>query len=352
MIDHPNTSGFHYLYFPFSGKNMSTSMASLVEGFPGQLKDAQSVPMLHGSWPSAEGISSALVCGLGGSGIGGTILSNLCASHSKIPVNVSKEYGLPSYAGKDTLLIISSYSGNTEETLASLEEAIKRKCRIVCISSGGKVEALAKQHALPCLVVPGGMPPRACLGFSLVQLLRIAVHYHLLPENVLKELNAGISLIQKEKEQIQKDARSLASFLLNKYPILYSTGPWEGVSIRFRQQLNENAKILCSHHVVPEMNHNELVGWTSRDEKLAVVLLKDPKEYERNTLRFELLEQVIRKYTPHLVSLHAKGDSAVEKSMYLIHLCDWASVYLAELRGVDAIEVKVIDHLKTELGKR
>lgn len=330
---------------------MSLSMEQLVTGFPAQLSAALAIRPTIGELPSHKDLRNVLICGLGGSGIGGTIVSELAVESSPFPVTVSKDYDLPRSADTHSLVIISSYSGNTEETLACLQEALKRNCRIVCISSGGTVIETAKKHALASFVVPGGMPPRSCLGYSLTQLLKIFAHYGMIGVTWEQDLIKAIESLKHKQLEIRDQAKKIAAQLFQKYPIIYSTSHWEGICIRLRQQLNENAKILCSHHVLPEMNHNELVGWRTKDEKIAVVMFRDRDEFSRNDLRWKLLKELISPYTPHLIEVYAQGTSSIEKAIYLIHLGDWISVELATLRGVDAIEVKVIDHLKSELGK-
>ena len=145
-------------------------------------------------------------------------------------------------------------------------------------------------------------------------------------------------------------------FLINlkklnkKFPIIYACSGFEGVAIRFRQQLNENAKVLVSHNVIPEMNHNELVGWTEKG-KYAVVIIRNEVDYERNQMRIAINKEIITKYAKTIIEIKSKGESLIENTLYLIHLTDWVSFYLAEIRSVDAVEVKVIDFLKGELGK-
>ena len=124
-----------------------------------------------------------------------------------------------------------------------------------------------------------------------------------------------------------------------------------GIAIRFRQQLNENAKVLCWHHIIPEMNHNELVGWTKKDDNLAVIIFIDKDEYFRNVARVDINKEVIKKYTSHITEIYSKGNSEIEKAIYFIHLGDWISVILGELRGVDLMEVNVINFLKSALSK-
>lgn len=326
-------------------------MKDLVEKFPAQLREAIEIgKKVHLSSPTYE-IKNVLVSGLGGSGIGGTILAELTAQDTKAPILVNKDYFIPSYVNEHTLFIASSYSGNTEETLSALNLAIKQNSKIVCISSGGKVIELAKEHGFDHIIIPSGMPPRACLGYSLTQLFYVLAGYNLISDSFESQLNKAINLLESDKSDIIDKAEHITEQLHHKLPIIYAPAGYEGVAIRFRQQLNENSKILCWHHVIPEMNHNELVGWKDENHDLAVVILRNDNDFDRIKSRIEINEGVIGNYTPNIIEIFSKGDSNLEKALYLIHLCDWISCLLADKRGVDPVEVKVIDHLKGELAK-
>jgi glucose/mannose-6-phosphate isomerase len=327
-------------------------MQTLVEGFPAQLEEALRIGKSAVLSEPAHTIQNVLISGLGGSGIGGTIISEFAFGTSPVPVSVTKGYFIPAFVDQHTLVVISSYSGNTEETLACMEQAIAKKAHVVCITSGGKVAELAKQHKLDHIIIPGGMPPRSCLGFSLVQQVIIFTKHKLLPASAVAEIESSVALLKKEQAFIRSQADLLAKNLHGRNAVIYCTTNYEGIAIRFRQQLNENAKVLCWHHVIPEMNHNELVGWAGGSEEISVVLFSDPDEYERNNYRIAINKDIITRFTPHFTEIAAKGKSLIEKSIYLIHLGDWASVYLANLRGVDAVEVNVINFLKGELSKK
>jgi glucose/mannose-6-phosphate isomerase len=134
-------------------------------------------------------------------------------------------------------------------------------------------------------------------------------------------------------------------------PVIYSDASFEGVAVRFRQQINENSKMLCWHHALPEMNHNELVGWTTPNDKLAVVFFRNETDYKRTQARMELTKKIVSGYTPHVFEIWSKGNTPIERTLYLVHLGDWISWYLSELKQIDATEVKVIDFLKGELAK-
>jgi glucose/mannose-6-phosphate isomerase len=333
-------------------------MKDLIQRFPAQLKEAVDIALkakLSPMPPTPNGekktINKVIICGLGGSGIGGTIAKEIVFDEATVPVEVLKTYSLPKYIDEHTLVICSSYSGNTEETLECYSLAQKQKAKIVCITSGGQILEWAKKDGNDFIVVPGGMPPRSCLGYSITQLLHIFSHYHLAPQKTSLIATAAEMLIKGQKE-IMADAHTIAKKIHNKLPVIYCTALHEGIAIRFRQQLNENAKILCWHHVVPEMNHNELVGWSHTYNDVAVMLFKDKDENPRNKLRMDFCKKVFDKYASEIIEMPSKGENSVEKTLYWIHLGDWISMFLAEERNVDAMDIKVIDNLKQELSNK
>lgn len=326
-------------------------MKTLVANFSKQLTEAITIGNKARLTASKNRISNVLICGLGGSGIGGSIVSELVVDNANVPINVTKGYFIPAYVNENTLVIISSYSGNTEETLNCMELAAGKNAKIVCITSGGRVQEIAKANGFDCIIVPGGMPPRSCLGFSLTQLFFILGFFKIINDSYHLQLEKAIKLIDKEENNIIAEAKQIAEKLKGKIPVIYATTHNEGVAIRLRQQLNENSKILCWHHIIPEMNHNELVGWTQPHENLSVLILLDKNEYSRNMARVEINKEIIKKYASEITEIYSKGNSVIEKAIYFIHLGDWISVLLGEMRKVDLMEVTVINHLKSKLSE-
>jgi glucose/mannose-6-phosphate isomerase len=326
-------------------------MKTLVANFSKQLSEAINIGSNAKLSASKNKISNVLICGLGGSGIGGSIVRELVVANANVPISVTKGYFIPAYVNENTLVIISSYSGNTEETLNCMDLAIAKNAKIVCVTSGGKVLDVSKAKGYDCIVVPGGMPPRSCLGYSLTQLFFILGFFGITNNNYKAELEAAIKLIDSEEKNIIEEATTIASKLKGKIPVIYATTYNEGIAIRFRQQLNENSKILCWHHIVPEMNHNELVGWTEKNDNLSVLIFLDKDDYARNIARVDINKEVIKKHASAITEIYSKGNSVIEKAIYFIHLGDWISVALGEARGVDLMEVNVINHLKSALSK-
>jgi glucose/mannose-6-phosphate isomerase len=232
-----------------------------------------------------------------------------------------------------------------------MEIALKKKSKIVCITSGGKVAEMARENSCDLILIPPGNPPRASLGYSLTQLFYVLHFFGIINDKFKHELDASITLLNDEQVNIKEEALEVAELLFDRIPVIYTVDGYNGVATRFRQQLNENSKMLCWHHIVPEMNHNELVGWAGGSNKFAVIFLRNKTDYTRSQKRIDICKEVITKYTPHIKEIWSKGESSIERSLYLIHLTDWVSVFLADKKGIDATEVKVIDHLKGSLAK-
>lgn len=327
-------------------------MKQLIENFPTQLQEALIIGQNYRFQAAKKDFTNVVLTGLGGSGIGGSIVQNFVFDKLAVPFIVNKDYFLPAFVSSNSLVIISSYSGNTEETVAAMKQAIKAKATIVCVTSGGSVAELAKKKHIDCILLPAGMPPRACVGYSMTQVLFILKHFGLLKGDFEKDIKASIKLLKTDIKDIQKQAQNIAKKLNGKLPIIYAAADFEGVAIRFRQQINENSKMLCWHHVIPEMNHNELVGWRDKDPNKAVIILRNDDDYERVQLRVDINKKIFKKYTANIIELYSKGKSYWEKVFYFIHVTDWVSVMLADMRDMDATEVKVIDFLKGELSKK
>ena len=326
-------------------------MRDLVVRFPQQLKKAVEISE-SAKLTSRSGIKNVLITGLGGSGIGATIVTDWTRDCAKLPISVNKGYFLPNFVKKNSLVICSSYSGNTEETYNVLEQAHKSGAKIVCISSGGKMVEFCKKNKIDYIQIPDGMPPRSCVGYSMVQVLKILTFFKIVPNKVFKQLNGGIKLLEKEQKNIDQYTKQISELIYNKMPILYSEDKFEGVTIRYRQQINENAKMLTWHHVIPEMNHNEMVGWVEENNNLVVLFINNALDFSRNIQRRKLNETTIAQYTKNIINIHSKGKNIVEQSLYHIHLADLLSVHLADRRGVDSVDIEVINKLKSALEKQ
>lgn len=325
-------------------------MKTLIQNFIPQVNEAKSIGDHAKLKDSNKTISSVLITGMGGSGIGGTIMSDL-ATEVQVPILVNKSYELPSWVNENTLVIGSTYSGNTEETISVTEKALAVGAELVFITSGGKALEMCVENGLNVIELPGGNPPRSMLAYSLISVMYMLNHYKVTSFNIEKELSELVQLIEKEDSNIIAEATQIAEKIQNTMPIVYGIHGYDGVAERFRQQINENAKMLCWHHIIPEMNHNELVGWAGAGNNLSVVILRNEDDSTQNQKRIEINKTIFKNYTDNIIEIWGKGSTKFVRSMYHIHLEDWISLVLSELNQVDVVEVKVIDFLKSELGK-
>ena len=329
-------------------------MRDLIASFPDQLSAAAASMATQPLPADAPDHDRILVLGMGGSGIGGRFLSGLLADSASVPVASGHDYRIPNWVGPSTLVIACSYSGNTEETLTALEAAVDAGAQVRALTSGGKLRALAEEHGWPCLTVPGGHPPRSQFGWAVTGLLH---HFAALGHaptdapDVLSDVATAADLLRTESDAIQALADRWADLLAARTPMLYGDAALEPVLIRWRQQLNENAKRLCNHHVFPEMNHNELVGWESGDATIATLFLHTSEDHPRTAKRMRLCKALFRDAGASVEEVSAAGSTRMQRWIHLVHLGDWLSLLMAEKAGVDAVDIRHIDYLKGELSK-
>jgi glucose/mannose-6-phosphate isomerase len=299
-----------------------------------------------------------VIGGMGGSAIGGNLLKDWARNRVEVPIEVCRDYKLPAYADKDTLVFVTSYSGETEETLSVFLDALKRKCMTVCISSGGTLQEYADKLHVPHLLVPGGMAPRATLPYLFMSLPRILEKMGLAssldPEysetvKVLKQVSLENSPERPLSDNLSK---TLALGIKGTIPSVYGFGVFRAVAQRFKTQINENSKNPAKWEFFPELNHNEIVGWEAAEEFarfLTVVLIRDNKEPEAIRQRIEVTKEIIKSKTRRLFEVWSKGKSTLAKMASVICIGDFTSVYLAVLRGIDPTPVRTIDVLKKRL---
>lgn len=327
-------------------------MKQLILQFPKQLQDAVKIAQQAALHEHDQDIHHVVIAGLGGSGIGGTIIQDYAKTRSTLPITVTKDYDLPLFVNEHTLIIACSYSGTTEETLVVTKQAAQKGAKIVCISSGGTLGERATQHARDWIQIPGSMPPRACIGYSLVQQIAICNFFGVFHNDRVNEIQEAIQLLWQTSQDCQTQTTELADKIFDKHIIIYATSDKEWLITRIRQQCNENSKALCHHHVVPEMNHNELVGRWGGSDKYAVLRIHTKSDHERSSYRIQLNQEVIKKYTPYQYDIIAQGTNYRSELFYVIHLTDLLSIAIAEKKWVDPIDIKVINQLKSALAQK
>jgi glucose/mannose-6-phosphate isomerase len=337
-----------------------SGMRRLLAEFPRQVEEAVSLAR-HARVPSpGPGIRNIVLTGLGGSAIAGDLLRSYLAPELRVPFVVNRHYTLPEFVGPGSLVIVSSYSGDTEETVAAHLDAARRRARVFCISTDGETARLAAKFGHPAVTIPKGLPPRAALGYSFFPLLIALVKMKFIKPRE-KDIAETIGLLKRSAKRCgsldprRNPALQLAQRLYGKLPILYSAADrLDAVNLRWRGQLEENAKVLAYGNVLPEMNHNELVGWKvlrRHMNEMAVIFLRDRQDHRRVKARMDLTRSIVNEFAGSTTEVFSEGKSLLARIFSLIHLGDWTSYYLAMLNGVDPMPVKVIDYLKWELSK-
>jgi glucose/mannose-6-phosphate isomerase len=350
--------------FPINEQDIRRLDASgylhLLRSFSGQLDEALEIMRGLRLSPDGRKVQNIVVAGMGGSAIGGDLLRTYLADIADQPIVVQREYSLPHFVGPDTLVFISSYSGNTEETLEACRQALAAGSRIIGIASGGRLAQVAAEEGFPLIRVPGGYPPRAALGYSFTCLLTSMSQLELIDDQE-QNLREARDLIRQRADEYdpsvaleKNQAKQLALKLHGMFPVIYTWGQrYEAVAVRWRGQLAENGKHLSSHHVFPEMNHNEIVGWKHPEEllrKMVVILLRDRAEPQRIAKRMEITKALIAPPAAGILEVWATGKNLLARLFSLIYLGDFVSFYLAALNGVDPTPIARIEELKKRLA--
>ena len=283
--------------------------------------------------------NKVLISGMGGSGIGGRIMETLAAYENIGQIFSWNNYGIPAWISSGDCVICISYSGNTAETLSAAKKAHEIGCDIEVITTGGKLGDLADEHGWQKTVIEGGHQPRAALPLLLKPLL-YKLNFPKI-EKIVKEVS--------EQNYNEKQIEDIATDLAGKIPCIYTEPSLEPVGYRWRCQIQENAKQLAFHHVIPEMNHNEIVGWTISNPNMVPVIIRKANEEDEIRNRFEALKNIAWKNVK-IVEIFAKCRNHISKMLETIYIGDMVSIELAKLNGVDPTPVKVIENLKNELG--
>ena len=302
-----------------------------------------------------------VVCGMGGSGIGGDLLKDWAREDASLSIEVNREYSLPAYAKEDTLALIVSYSGETEETLGAFLDALRRKCMIFCISSGGSLIEFAKKLKVPYLQIPAGMPPRAALPYLFIPSLMLLEKMHVVSgvseqsseaadilENVSKMNSPGVPARDNS-------CKKVALAVYGTVPVVYGFGVFRGVAQRIKQQFNENSKIPSKWEYFSELDHNEVVGWEAAGNlglSFSAIVLRDKSEPDAVRTRIETTKGLMKSSVSKIVEVWAQGDSKLARMLSTVCVGDFSSVYLAILHGIDPTPVSTIDRLKIEIGKQ
>lgn len=336
----------------------STNIFKVTSEFPEQIKQAVEIGNNINTDLDVSGIRNIIITGLGGSAIGGDLLRSYLQYEIKIPVQLNRNYFIPEYADKNTLVIASSYSGETEETLSAYSDAKNKGCKIVCISSGGRLSVMAENDGNYVIKVPRGFQPRCALAFSFFTMLKLFIKLKLIAERD-HDIQRTIDLMQERSdlysdfERSKNTAVNIAEHLHGKVPIIYSSNDiMDVVNLRWRGQIAENAKTLSFGNLFPELNHNEIVGWQENSDFLrnfAVIYLLDREDNPRIIKRQKITKEIIEPYRGLDIDVESEGTSKLERIFDLVYLGDWVSFYLAVINKTDPAPIEKINILKNKL---
>ena len=352
MIDPDNWTLFHEID--------PDDMLGRIAELPQQCRDAWANVQSLKLPPEYRQVNKIVILGMGGSAIGGDLLRALAEPECALPIVTNRDYTVPAFVNAETLVIASSYSGNTEETLAAFEEARQRSAALLSITTDGKLAQRARELGVPLLTFRYQSQPRAALGYSLVSLIGVMQELGFIGDKAA-DLEEAIAVMEALQEEIRETvsvtenlAKQLARRLHGRLPVIYGSGYLGEVAHRWKTQLNENAKAWSFFEQLPELNHNAVVGYQFPEElaeRILVVMLASSLDHPRNKARFQVTQEILTKLGIAYETIETRGESPLAQMLSAIHFGDYVSCYLAMLYEVDPTPVQVIDYLKERLAQ-
>lgn len=321
-----------------------SNMRQVILDMPVQINEALAC---SGTFRVDALVNSIIIAGMGGSAIAGDVLRSYL-SDLNVRVKVCREYKLPKWADETTLVIVSSYSGSTEETLSAYRDAIKRKCHIIGVSTGGKLKDMFTRNNHPFIKIPSGLQPRNAICYSFFAMLRVLENSRIIP--VQKEfIDATIEALKKPV--LENAAKDLAKNLVGKIPLIYASDRLATVAYRWKCEFNENSKIHAFCNVLPELNHNELVGYTKKLANFHVIFLKDQDDDDLIQKRIQITKSLIKQNNVPVTEIGIAGPNRLTRLFSGIFMGDMTSYYLALEYGIDPTPVDIIQKLKKMLDE-
>lgn len=303
-------------------------------------------------------IDRVVIAGMGGSALAALLAKSWLGAELPMPFEVIRTYDLPAYVNEQTLVVASSHSGNTEETISALEQAVSRGAQLAVITSGGKLKIMAEEGSIAHALIPADLQPRMAVIYNLRALLKVVAHFGIIGEEHFNEIAASAEWLHQETRQWEADisvhenyAKQLALIAVGKTPVIYAGSLTFPVAYKWKISWNENAKNVAFCNEIPEFNHNEFIGWTSHPvEKPFVVFdLLSSFEHPRISKRFEITDRLLSGLRPKANVVHLRGDSLIKQLLWASILADFVSIYVAILNGVDPTPVALVEKLKKEL---
>jgi len=338
-----------------------SNMLDEVANFPNQIKDAKEI-VESSTFGSIYKIDDIVISGMGASAIAGDFIQSLFRDRIDIPIHINRQYDLPKWTNKNTLLISQSYSGNTEETLSTFKHGYQKRCKIIAISSGGKLQEYCEKREIPHIKIPSGFQPRAATGYTLFSALYVLIKIGVLKSEVDSEIDDTFSILNEFKNQNKKEtpekkniSKQLAKKIHNTIPQVYGFNIYLPIAKRWCTQFNENSKLICRYDEVSECNHNDIVGWSMNPEiskKFTTIIFRDDElESIYMSKRLDFMKKLFEDVSGGVIEIKVEGKKRLAKMMYAMCLGDFISCYLAILRNIDPTPVEAIIELKNELAK-
>jgi glucose/mannose-6-phosphate isomerase len=321
---------------------MSNPQHEALKKFTHQINFAIDHYKAHGL--SIDEFKQVVICGMGGSGIGGQIVKSIFQSKATIPIICIADYNLPKFVNKDTLVILASYSGNTEETLSATKQALSLNCKLLALTTGGKLKEITDENHIQTYIIESGFQPRMALGFSLTYLLLILAE--LIGENTVESLKDIAVKIDTNQHDLYSEAEEIFKQIKNKVEskfVVITDSDYEPIGVRFAQQIQENAKHECFVHVVPEMNHNVIESYYGSLNTVFFFIYS--LSHDRCAARFEFLTNLLELENHKVVTIAAEGFT-LEQVYEIIYVLDWVSLLVADFRKVDSLAIHNIMSLK------
>ena len=334
-------------------------MFKSISDFPDNIIDAINIGEKIDFKNNYSQINKIIISGMGGSAIGGDIVYALIKNEMNIPYFVQRGYDIPKWVDSSTLVICSSYSGNTEETLTVFRKAVIAGAKVIGITTGGTLHQECKKNNFDYVQIPSGLQPRAALAFSFVPLLFLLLYLDKISDKFISILQSSSSFLEKKnniysKKNDDNPTWELAKKIYKKLPIIYAdSDQLKSVALRIKGQICENGKILCYHNIFPEMNHNEIVGWENNFEyfkNYSVIWLIDSSLNSRNSARQKIIFDMLNELNISQYTILVTGDTFEERFLSLIYYGDWLSYWIAILHKTDPSPVNKISNLKNKLS--
>ena len=345
------------MFKKFDKENMFESIWSFSENIKDALKIGDSIELKN----KYDNIQNIVIAGMGGSAIGGDVVSVLESSNINIPYAVCRDYSIPKWVNKNSLVICSSYSGNTEETLSAFYQSLDRGANICGITTGGTLLEKLKEYKKDYITIPSGLQPRAALAYSFIPIIKLLEKSSIFKSDINLWIRSAIKTLEKNRDiySLESDDNPvyrLAYRIYKKIPIIYSDNSTMRINaIRLKGQINENSKMLAYCNEIPELNHNEIVGWQNNSEifkDLCVIWLEDSHDNKRNKIRKQITESILNDIEIEQYSIQMDGDTFQERFLNMIHYGDWLSFWCAIFHKTDPSPVDKIVKLKNILSSK